>query len=259
MKLRKIIAAASSAIVGASLLTISASANDGFLMYASGDWSAQKMELGACPDGEIDVTGDGTYTVTAYGMEFEDEDTGEMVPAPAAGAVVFCVDIVDLALDLYGGKDAEGYADCETGAEKMAFAKAAGLDITDVSIQTKSTDGSVVDIPVDQSKLLFGDIEGNNKIRLEIYNEYGDSKNDPCIDTSAINFDDSISVTFTISGLNGGVPADDNTPADDNAAPAPTAPSDSKGSPNTGVEGIAAVAGIAVVAGGALVIAKKRK
>lgn len=260
MKLRKILAAASAAIVGASLLTISASANEGFLMYASADWSAQKMSLGDCPDGEIDVTGDGTYTVTAYGMEFEDEDTGEMVPAPAVGAVVFCVDISDLALDLYGGKDAEGYADCQTAADKMAFAKAAGLDITDVSIQTKSADGSVADIAVDQSKILFGDIEGNNKIRLEIYNEYGDSKNDPCIDPTTINFDDSISVTFTISGVGGGAPADDNNaPVDDNNTPAPTTPSDTKGSPNTGVEGIAAVAGIAVIAGGALVMAKKRK
>lgn len=259
MKLRKILAAASAAIVGASLLTISASAYDGFLMYASADWSAQKMSLGDCPDGEIDVTGDGTYTVTAYGMEFEDEDTGEMVPAPAVGAVVFCVDISDLALDLYGGKDAEGYGDCQTSADKMAFAKNAGLDITDVSIQTKSADGSVADIPVDQSKILFGDLEGNNKIRLEIYNEYGESKNAPCIDPTVINFDDSISVTFTISGV-GGAPVADNTPADTDA-PAPTTPSttDSKGSPDTGVEGIAAVAGIAVIAGGALAIAKKRK
>ena len=32
-----------------------------------------------------------------------------------------------------------------------------------------------------------------------------------------------------------------------------------KGSPDTGVEGVAALAGIAVVAGGALVISRKRK
>ncbi len=258
MKLRKILAAASAAIVGASLLTISASAYDTFLMYASADWSAQNMELGACPDGEVNITSDGTYTVSAYGMELEDEDTGEMVPIPAVGAVVFCVDISDLALDLYGGKDAEGYGDCQTSADKMAFAKAAGLNITDVSIQTKNVDGSVVDIAVDQNNILFGDLEGNNKIRLEIYNEYGESKNAPCIDPTTINFDDSISVTFTISGVGSSASADNNAPVD-TTNPAPTTPSDSKGSPDTGVEGIAAVAGIAVIAGGALVIAKKRK
>ena len=32
-----------------------------------------------------------------------------------------------------------------------------------------------------------------------------------------------------------------------------------KGSPDTGVEGVAALAGLAVVAGGALVISRKRK
>lgn len=269
MKLRKILAAASAAIIGASLLTFTASANEGFLMYASGDWSASKMSLGDCPDGEIDVTGDGTYTVTAYGMEFEDEDTGEMVPAQAVGATVFCVDITDLALDLYGGKDAEGYADCQTGADKMAFAKAAGLDITNVSVQTKSTDGSVVDVPVDQSKVIFGDIEGNNKIRIEIFNAYGDTSANPSINTDDIDFDESISVTFTISGLDGGAaPIDDAAPVDTtpdaadasaSAASAAPAASDSKGSPDTGVEGVAAIAGLAVVAGGALAIAKKRK
>ena len=41
---------------------------------------------------------------------------------------------------------------------------------------------------------------------------------------------------------------------------APSAPaSDSKGSPDTGVEGVATVAGVAVVAAGAIVLSKKRK
>ena len=59
--------------------------------------------------------------------------------------------------------------------------------------------------------------------------------------------------------------ADDNTAADDTAAtvdaeaPATTAPTTEKGSPDTGVEGIAAVAGVAVVAAGAVVLSKKRK
>lgn len=38
-----------------------------------------------------------------------------------------------------------------------------------------------------------------------------------------------------------------------------TVEADDKGSPDTGVEGVAALAGIAVVAGGALVISRKRK
>lgn len=64
-------------------------------------------------------------------------------------------------------------------------------------------------------------------------------------------------------------PAADDTAADDTAADAATAdaeaPADntatapSKGSPDTGVEGVAAVAGVAVVAAGAVVLSKKRK
>ena len=52
--------------------------------------------------------------------------------------------------------------------------------------------------------------------------------------------------------------ADDNTAADAEA-PAATTTTTEKGSPDTGVEGIAAVAGVAVVAAGAVVLSKKRK
>ena len=56
------------------------------------------------------------------------------------------------------------------------------------------------------------------------------------------------------------VAADDDTAATVDAdAPVVVAPSTEKGSPDTGVEGIAAVAGVAVVAAGAVVLSKKRK
>ena len=56
------------------------------------------------------------------------------------------------------------------------------------------------------------------------------------------------------------VAADDNTAATVDAdAPVVVAPTTEKGSPDTGVEGIAAVAGVAVVAAGAVVLSKKRK
>ena len=57
--------------------------------------------------------------------------------------------------------------------------------------------------------------------------------------------------------------ADDATAADDTASDATnagtTTTTPSKGSPDTGVEGVAAVAGVAVVAAGAVVLSKKRK
>ena len=261
MKITKILAAASAAVVSTAVLAATASAHETFLMYASGDWSCSNMEAGAATGHDTDVTTDGTYTVSVSGFEFEDEDTAEMVPATATGATVFCVDIDGLANELGCGKDAEGYEALETGAEKMAFAQAAGLTISDVVITATNTDGTSTDIAVDESKLIYGDIEGNGKIRLEIYNAYGDTSKDAPIDAAGFSFDDSLSVTFTVSGTGLGAAADDTATdattgeaADNTATTTPD-----KGSPDTGVEGIAAVAGVAVLAAGAVLVSKKRK
>ena len=186
-----------------------------------------------------------------------------MVPATANGATVFCVDIDGLANALGCGKDAEGYEDLQTAAEKMAFAQATGLTISDVVITATNSDGTSTDIAVDESKLYYGDIEGNGKIRLEIYNAYGDTSKDAPIDAAGFSFDDALSVTFTVSGTGMGDAAADDNAADaatvDAAAPADNAAaSDGKGSPDTGVEGIAVVAGVAALAAGAVIVSKKR-
>ncbi|MDE7088698.1 MAG: hypothetical protein K2O54_01115, partial [Prevotella sp.] len=71
-----------------------------------------------------------------------------------------------------------------------------------------------------------------------------------------------LSTTFDLGSSNSAAPAaDNNAPAaDENNAPAatPSAPaaSDSKGSPDTGVEGVAALAGVALIAAGAVTLAK---
>ena len=186
-----------------------------------------------------------------------------MVPATANGATVFCVDIDGLANALGCGKDADGYEGLETAAEKMAFAQSTGLTISDVVITATNSDGTSTDIAVDESKLYYGDIEGNGKIRLEIYNAYGDTSKDAPIDAAGFSFDDSLSVTFTVSGtgMGGDVAADtaDAAATVDAEAPADAAPAtDSKGSPDTGVEGIAVVAGVAALAAGAVIVSKKR-
>ena len=207
-----------------------------------------------------DVTGDGTYTVAVSGFEWEDEETAEMVPATANGATVFCVDIDGLANALGCGKDAEGYEGLQTAAEKMALAQATRLTISDVVITAINSDGTSTDIAVDESKLYYGDIEGNGKIRLEIYNAYGDTSKDAPIDPAGFSFDDALSVTFTVSGTGmGDAAADDNAATVDAEAPADNAAAtDSKGSPDTGVEGIAVVAGVAALAAGAVIVSKKR-
>ena len=262
MKITKILGAASAAVVSAAVLAASASAYEAFLMYASSDWSVQCMDATSENATTADVTGDGTYTVAISGFEWEDEDTAEMVPAAGTGATVFCVDIDGLANALGCGKDAEGYDALETAADKMAFAQATGLKISDVVITATNTDGTSTDIAVDESKLYYGDIEGNGKIRLEIFNAYGDTSKDAPIDAAGFSFDDSLSVTFTVSGTGMGAAADDTATdattgdaADDTA----TTTTPDKGSPDTGVEGIAAVAGVAVLAAGAVLVSKKRK
>ena len=261
MKITKILGAASAAVVSAAVLAASAGAYEAFLMYASSDWSVQCMDATSENATNADVTGDGTYTVAISGFEWEDEDTAEMVPATATGATVFCVDIDGLANALGCGKDADGYEGLETAADKMAFAQATGLKISDVVITATNSDGTSTDIAVDESKLYYGDIEGNGKIRLEIYNAYGDTSKDAPIDAAGFSFDDSLSVTFTVSGtgMGGDAAADDTAAATvDAAAPADTTATDGKGSPDTGVEGIAVVAGVAVLAAGAVIVSKKR-
>ena len=264
MKITKILGAASAAVVSAAVMAASAGAYEAFLMYASSDWSVQCMDATSENATTADVTGDGTYTVAISGFEWEDEETAEMVPATATGATVFCVDIDGLANALGCGKDAEGYDALQTGAEKTAFAQAAGLTISDVVITATNSDGTSTDIAVDESKLYYGDIEGNGKIRLEIYNAYGDTSKDAPIDAAGFSFDDTLSVTFTISGTGKGDAAASDANAadaasvdaearDDNAAAA-----DGKVSPDTGVEGIAVVAGVAALAAGAVIVSKKR-
>ena len=266
MKLRKLFAGVVAAAVTATSAAAIASANEAFLMYTDDAWAWGCWSSAEFPAGVTEVTGDGTYTVyidSSIGTSMvEDEETGELVLKPAAGAMVFCVDIADLANDLGCGKAAEAYEKCETTADKMALAKEAGLNITDLTITTFNADCSTADIAVDQSKIIFGDIEGNGKIRIEIQNEYGDSKSNPCIDKSTIAFDEKIAVTFTITGIDKAEEA----PAEE--APAEEAPAtgdvdattdSTKGSPDTGVADVAAVAGLAVLAGGAFIVAKKRK
>jgi hypothetical protein len=175
-----------------------------------------------------------------------------------------CVDITDLAKDL--GFTSAGNKEADTPEKKMALAVEKGIKISDVTVTTKSADGTTQSFDVDESKLIYGDIEANGKLRIEIYNEYGNTKNDPPFDHDAIAFDDTISVTFTITGIPAA--ADAQPVESKDSAPTTTAPAtgdtaaavdSSKGSPDTGIADVAAIAGIAVVAAGAFIVSKKRK
>ncbi len=49
--------------------------------------------------------------------------------------------------------------------------------------------------------LAVGDLEGNGRIRIEIYNEFGTTKGHSVIDPSSVKFSKNMVVTFKISGL----------------------------------------------------------
>ena len=264
MKLKKLFAGIAAGALAVSSMAVSAFAADGeyeaFAMVADTTWCWGDSENGnwnTVSEGgfgtDATITGDGTYTVSV-----SSEQTGSTIPAYTF--VVFNVDINGLATAMNAGKDAEGYADLKTATEKMEFAKAAGLTIKDVSI---AVDGETVYTFKDED-LLYGDIEGNGKIRIELYNTCGESA-----DANADNYNapedwatiaesleyDEIAVTFTVEGLDKDAPAEPETP-DEPAEPEtpaePEAPAE-----NTGLAGVA-LAGLAL-AGASVVASKKRK
>lgn len=111
-------------------------------------------------------------------------------------------------------------------------------------------DGS--EISFDAAKIIYGDIEEKGNYRIEIYNQYGDTKNDsPVNQATAIG--SSMKVTFTVSGLGGGdteapVPAETEPAADNNTQSAAT-----------GNTSAAVMLSVMAVAGAAAAVSKKRK
>jgi hypothetical protein len=60
----------------------------------------------------------------------------------------------------------------------------------------------------DNTKLVYGDIEGNGRLRIEIYNAYGASASDPCIDPDQVSFSKNMVVKFKLSGITGNLKSD---------------------------------------------------
>lgn len=56
-------------------------------------------------------------------------------------------------------------------------------------------------VDVDVNKLAVGDIEGNGRIRIEIFNTWGSTVNDPGINVNSIKFEKNMLVRFKITGI----------------------------------------------------------
>lgn len=144
-----------------------------------------------------------------------DAGTEGATAAPIKGVNVWTVDINGLA-DAVGAetyltevKD-DGTVTTKpdsslTSVDKMQKAKDAGIEISNVKLVADGEE--IAAIPED--KLLYGDIEGNGKIRIEIFNIYGDtSKSDSDYfveDIAKLNetlaASESLAVTFDITGI----------------------------------------------------------
>ncbi|MBR1739236.1 MAG: hypothetical protein IJ737_02995 [Ruminococcus sp.] len=193
--------------------------HDAFLMFADQDWmwsnfNGQGYEGEAAYGVDADITADGEYTValTVDSIYKSDGALNEQIVLdgdyilPAQGATVFCVDITgicDGTINFKGEEMAknklkEGTPE-EANVNKKIIGPYTGQEIT-VHVTSIKCDGE--EIPFDESKIIYGNIEDdNNCYRIEIYNEYGNTKDDPGIDRTQIMFAKSLEVTFTIEGL----------------------------------------------------------
>ncbi len=115
-------------------------------------------------------------------------------------------------------------------------------------------DGS--ELSFDAAKIKYGDIEEKGNYRIEIYNQYGETKNDsPVNQATAIG--SSVKITFTVSGLGGeAAPAETEAPAA--AETAPAADSNTQ-SATTGNASAAVMISVMAVAGIAAAASRKRK
>lgn len=142
--------------------------------YGWGCWNENKGE-------DAVVTGNGTYTVSINKSDFKSTD----VANAAKGAKVFCVDILGLCT-----------------SDKMDASKAA---ISNVIIKC---DGK--EFKADESKMYEGLIEKDKgNYRLEIRNEWGWGNGDFATKdefdpNEEFGFEESLSVTFTVTGIKKG-------------------------------------------------------
>ncbi len=159
-----------------------------FLMFADDSWLWENMKTGTA--GDTVVMGDGVYEV------FISKDTlpAEMTAAPANNAQVLCVDITDLgaAMEEIGTVFASTEADPQLEVAIAVF-----------------VDGERIN--VNNSRLIYGDIENNNKLRIEIYNVYGTGTMDKQpVDPAAFVQQQELRVVFSLkgTGFNSGAETD---------------------------------------------------
>lgn len=149
-----------------------------FLMFGDDDWTWENLKLGNA--GDTIVMGDGIYTVTLTKDSLPEDKTTE----DPSGAAVLNIDIADLGAAM--GEVGTVYSSTEAGTQ-LEVAVALFVDGERVSLRN--------------DRLIYGDIENNKRLRIEIYNVYGTGTMDLSpIDPAAITPTQELKAVFSLKG-----------------------------------------------------------
>lgn len=260
MKISKILAAASAAVVAAAAISSVSFAEsaltalepgEAILGFGDSDWKAQGWGKGQ--DGELDmsyfqtaqITGNGTYSVgidlsAGYtNDDWEDEETGDLAVFTTGNGIG--------AMGINVNFDAEDEAYDNFGIN-ITSVKFDGVEsiVAGATSYTNNEDGAKrcnvlnpwANYDATKEDHITSDAATATSVMTDFAGEW----------TTCV-------VEFEVFGL-----ADDDAAADatESTTDAETTTTPDKGSPDTGVEGIAAVAGVAVLAAGAVIVSKKR-
>lgn len=139
-------------------------------------------------------------------VKFTSKTTGNAIYFPMAGFRENGEELSAGSLGLYA--TGESYSDQPDYAYSLRLAEGAAGSVelasraTAMSVRPVRKPYSNV-LTIDNSKILYGDIENNGRLRIEIFNAFGSTSANPPMDMSRLSFDKSMFVTFRLEGIDG--------------------------------------------------------
>ncbi len=246
MKVTKLLAAAVAAVAATSAVAATAGAYNGYISWQSSaysfrnDWNEPSYGAATPYFNSAIVWGSGDApeeTYPDYADNFDWDINGYVLDANYTDCTIDGDGTYTVSMDGYDWS-VDGCTAFNLVGVSTDIPVSDDITITDIKLIIDGTVVATQDVAA---------CEGTEYLKINVINTW----NTDALSYSGSYPTDSLAVEFTVNGLGGGAAAE--TPD----APATDAPS--KGSPDTGVEGVAAVAGLAIVAGGAVLLSKKRK
>ncbi|MDE6527976.1 MAG: hypothetical protein K2L78_02880, partial [Muribaculaceae bacterium] len=139
-------------------------------------------------------------------VKFTSKTTGNAIYFPMAGFRENGEELSAGSLGLYA--TGESYSDQPDYAYSLRLAEGAAGSVelasraTAMSVRPVRKPYSNV-LTIDNSKIFYGDIENNGRLRIEIFNAFGSTSANPPMDMSRLSFDKSMFVTFRLEGIDG--------------------------------------------------------